>query len=56
MITLYEHLRVGEHFSGGPVVKNTAANPGEMGLSVPGSGKISHAAGQPNPCATTSGA
>ena len=52
MMTLYEHLRVGEHFPGGPVVKNTAANPGDMG-SIPGLGRPSRAAGQLSPCATT---
>ena len=39
MMTLYENLRVGEHFPGGPVVKNTAANQGDMD-SIPGLGRF----------------
>ena len=40
-------------FPGGPVVKNLPCNAGGAG-SISGQGtKISHAAGQLNPCATT---
>ena len=40
-------------FPGGPVVKNTRFNAGDMGL-IPGWGtKIPHALGQPRPWVTT---
>ena len=39
-------------FPGSPVVKNLPANTGDMGL-ISGPRKISQAAGQPSPCATT---
>ena len=38
------------NFPGGPVVKNPAANAGDMG-SIPGPGKISCAPEQLSPCA-----
>ena len=42
-----------QDFPGGPVVKNSPCNTGDMGL-IPGQGtKIPHVAGQLNPHATT---
>ena len=47
-------MKHGEHFPGGPVVKNPPANAGHM-ASIPGQGpgKISHALEHLSLCATT---
>ena len=46
-------IALNRDFPGGPVVKNPPSNEGDVG-SIPGQGtKIPHAAGQLNPCTTT---
>ena len=53
VIACYHLIPTDQDFPGGPVVKNPPYDAGDAGL-IPGQGtKIPHAAGQLNPCATT---